>query len=157
MIIDDTNYQIGNKAMANVLLLYYHLLREGSINYAQTVYLDHDDFDGFKFLDVEVQESYSPEIDETLIREGAVTYLLCELNDVITEYYEDNTMQPLTEKIYKALKAQKNELIPEVDLLLKYVMVAETEFDFTEYNKILQGIYKKYGHGFFVSKLKARP
>lgn len=45
MEINSENCSVGNKAMANVLLLYFHILSEGGITNDQTVYLDTDFFD----------------------------------------------------------------------------------------------------------------
>ncbi len=155
MIIDNTNYEIGNKAMASVLLLYYHLLDEGGITNGQTVYLDPKDFNGFDYLGVEVIENTneSLDLDEALIREGAIIYLLCDLDDIIGEYDEDFHSQPFTKKIIEALKNHENSPIPEVAALLKHVSVAESDFNYAAYNQILQSIYRKYVHGFFTKKL----
>ncbi len=49
MIIDSSNVAIGNRAMAAVLLLYYHLRAEGGVTHDQTVYLTALDFNGFDF------------------------------------------------------------------------------------------------------------
>ena len=62
--------------MASVLLLYYHLIQENGFTNDQTVYIDTQDFDGFSFLDVKVDESYCVEIDELLLREGAIIFLI---------------------------------------------------------------------------------
>jgi hypothetical protein len=155
MIIDNTNYKIGNKAMASVLLLYYHLLDEGGITNDQTVYLDPKDFNGFDYLGVEVKEitNESLDLDEALIREGAIIYLLCDLDDVIGEYDKDFHSQPLTKKIIEALNDHEHTPIPEVASLLKHVLVVESDFNYTEYNQVLQSIYRKYVHGFFAKKL----
>ncbi len=159
MIIDHTNYEIGNKAMANVLLLYYHLLDEGGITNDQTIYLNQNEFDGFNFLATEVREKGNEGLDlnEALINEGAIIYLLCELNDIISEHDQDYRIQPLTQKICAALEVHQKDPIPEVGSLLKEILVAESDFHFTLYNKILQGIYKKYVHGFFAAKLTVNP
>ncbi|CCK76367.1 hypothetical protein OLEAN_C21910 [Oleispira antarctica RB-8] len=155
MIIDNTNYEIGNKAMASVLLLYYHLLNEGGITNDQTVYLDQNDFNGYDFLGLEVREGSGRnlDLDEALIREGAVIYLLCDLDDIIGEYEEDFHCQPQTKKIIGALKEHETSPISEVALLLELIAVPENEFNHPSYDLILQGIYKKYVHGFFVKKL----
>jgi len=154
MIIDDINYKIGNTAMASVLLLYYHLLNEGGITNDQTVYLDPKDFDGFKFLDVKIESSsnISLDLDETLIREGAAIYILCDLNDIIMEF-EDFQSQPEINKYIEVLKHHSDSPIVEVNLLLKLISTPEKEFDYSKYNEILQGIYKKYVYEFFVNKL----
>jgi len=156
MIIDNTNYQIGNKAMASVLLLYYHLLDEGGITNDQTVYIDPKDFNGFDFLSVKLKEStnLSLDIDESLIREGAIIYLLCDLNDIIGEYQKDYNSQPYTKKIINALSSLKDPAISEIKLLLNFVTVKESEFNYSEYNEILKVIYKKYVYNFFKQKME---
>ncbi len=155
MKIDDTNFETGNKAMASVLLLYYHLIDEGGITNDQTVYLDPKDFNGFDFLDVEVKEqaNWSFDLDEALIGEGAIIYLLCELNDIIGEYNEDFHRQPQTMKIIEVLKSHEYSPIAEVALLLNHVLVAEAEFNYQQYDVVLQSIYKKYVRDFFAKKL----
>lgn len=145
--------------MANVLLLYYHLVDEGGITNDQTIYLDPEDFNGFDFLGVEVREleCESLSLNETLIREGSIIYLLCDLNDMIAEYDKDYSEQPLTERICTALNAHEKTPIPEVGLLLKQVLVPESEFNYSAYNDILQSIYKKYVHGFIARQLASKP
>ncbi len=141
--------------MASVLLLYYHLLDERGIFNDQTVYVGSLDFNGFDFLDVKVKEEYNESLDinESLIREGAIIYLLCELNDVIGEFDDDFHSQPHTKKLIAALEKYSGPTIPEVSQLLKLLSVSEQELDYSTYNVILQGVYKKYVHGFFVKKL----
>jgi hypothetical protein len=56
MIIDNTNYEIGNKAIASILLLYYHLLNEGGVTNAQALYTAPNGFSVYELLDVKVQE-----------------------------------------------------------------------------------------------------
>ena len=82
-VIGLDNCSAGNRAMASVLLLYFHLLREGGITNDQAVYIDADDFDPFAYASVEVAPELDPEIDQALLREGAVVFLLCDLYDVI--------------------------------------------------------------------------
>ncbi|MDA9003982.1 hypothetical protein N9J26_00675 [bacterium] len=155
MIIDNTNYHVGYKAMASILLLYYHLLDEGGVTNDQTFYIDPNDFDAYSLLGVEIKESdnESLDIDEALINEGAAIFLLCDLNDMIGEYSDDYHGQSLTKKILEALQQHEHSLFPEVSELLKLVMVNESDFNFQCYNKILQAVYKKYVRGFFVRKL----
>ena len=153
MIIDSTNCEVGNKAMASVLLLYYHLLSESGITHAQTVYLDPADFNGFDFVGAQVSENENIEIDEALIREGAAIYLLCELNDIIVEYDEDFHIQPLFKRIVNTLKAQAASSIPEVEKILDQLLVPDLDLDYAKYNEILQGVYKKYVYGFFSKKM----
>lgn len=71
LTINSDNYQIGNKAMANVLLLYYHIISEGGITNDQTACIDTDDFNYYDFLDVELdEEGNNLDIDLFLIRKG---------------------------------------------------------------------------------------
>lgn len=155
MIFDSTNCDVGNKAMAQVLLLYYHLLDEGGISNDQTVYLDPAHFNGFDFLGSKVVEGAyeSLDLDERLINEGAVIYLLCDLNDTLAEYDEDFKSHPSYKKIVASLTPYKCAPIPELEELLEQMAVSEEEFDYSTYNQILQGIYTKYVRGFFKGKL----
>ncbi len=84
MIINDDNYIEGNKAVASALLLYYHLATEGCFCGDETVYIDPLLFNGFRYLNVVVEESHHPEINEKFLREAAIIYLLCDLNDMIS-------------------------------------------------------------------------
>ncbi len=155
MIIDNTNYEIGNKATANILLLYYHILNEKGITHSQTVYIDEKEFNGFDFIDVQVieQEKECLEIDERLLKEGSIIYLICELNDIVSEYEEDFHSKELTKKICKVLETHKDYPISEISLLLEQIMVVESEVDWSTYNKILDIIYKKYIEGLFLRKI----
>ena len=155
MIFDSTKCDVGNKAMASVLLLYYHLLNEGGISNDQTVYLDPADFNGFDFLGSKVVEGAyeSLDLDERLINEGAIIYLLCDLNDTLAEYDEDFKSHPSYKKILDSLIPYKCSPIPELESLLEQVSLSEEEFNFRAYNQILQGIYTKYVRGFFLDKL----
>jgi len=141
--------------MASVLLLYYHLLDEGGITHDQTVYVDPEDFNGFDFLSVRLKEdtNESLDINESLLREGAIIYLLCELNDIIGEYDKDFNSQPYTRKIINALSGLSVSPISEIKLLLDSISVPETEFNYSEYNEILKVIYRKYVYNFFKRKL----
>ncbi len=75
------------------------------------------------------------ELNEKLIKEGAVIYLICELNDMIVEYDENFLIQPHTKKIIEALKRQKEFIISEVSMLLKLVSVPEDTLNYNEYRK----------------------
>ena len=150
MIINNTNCEIGNKAMASVLLLYYHLVNEGGITNDQTVYLDPTNFNAYDFLGVAIADE-SLDLDGDLISEGAIIYLLCDLNDMIDE--EDFHTQSQTKEIIAALEGHQHSPVPEVALLLKQVSVSEAEFNYGEWSRLLQDIYKKYVHGFFAKKL----
>ena len=154
MIIDLNNPSIGNKAMASVLLLYYHLLDEGGITHDQTVYIDPKDFNGFDFLNVQVEDGLDLDIDVKMLREGAVIYLLCELNDMIIEHEPDFHRQPLTQKVLAALSSHEHAPIPEIADLLDNISLPEKDFDHFAHQKLLQRIYKKYVCGFLAGILE---
>lgn len=155
MIIDNKNYEVGNKAMALMLLLYYHLLDEGGITNYQTVYLNHSEFNGFDLLGVEIKEQAheSLDLDEELIRKGAIIYLLCDLNDIVCDNDHDFHQHEQTKKIIEALKEHEKSPIPEIASLLELISVKEPEINYSKYNEILQNIYKKHVHDFFAKKL----
>ena len=137
MIINEVNSYVGYKAMASVLLLYYHLLEDGGILNNQTIYIDQNDFNGFDFLGVEIQEPERMTLDlnENLIREGAIIYLLCDLDDWIGEYEQDFHLQPQVKKIVEALRDYQSSPIPEVALLFEHISRTAAECNFSEYNK----------------------
>jgi len=155
MIINDKNYQIGNKAIAAVLLLYYHLLNEKGFTNDQTIYIDPDDFDGFSFLDTTIkEEKMSLDIDQRFLREGAVIYLLCELNDMICEYDTDFLSQEFTQKIINALINKKATEVPEANSLVTLICTGEKSLNHSEFALSLEKIYKKYVVSRFQSFLR---
>ena len=103
---------VGNRAMASVLLLYYHLMREGGITNDQTVYIVSEDFNASDFVDVEVEDGL--EIDQKLIREGACLSLLCDLNDLIGEYGADYLSHPEVKELLRSLMSRGKETLPEL-------------------------------------------
>tara|TARA_B100000959_G_C14592641_1_gene464681 strand:+ start:18 stop:494 length:477 start_codon:yes stop_codon:yes gene_type:complete len=150
MKIGAENTMVGNEAMASVLLLYYQIVSGGGISNDETVYLDPNKFNGFSFLQVEVEESYYPDIDEALIRQGAVIYLLCDLNDMISEYDDSYLSQDITKKIIATEKEGKLSSIPEAEVLIDLVSVPEQTLDYEAYSEQRDLIYKKYVLGTFI-------
>ena len=145
MEINENNYHLGNKAMASVLLLYYHLLQEGGFTNDQAVYLDSDDFDGFSFIDTKIIENgCSLGLDEPLINEGAVIYLLSELNDMIGEYDEDYLKQDFTKKIINTLLNRKTHFVPEANDVVALRAKGEDTLSYDAYSTLLKTIYEKY-------------
>ena len=143
LIIEFEDCLAGNKAVAAVLLLYYHLAREGGFTNDQTVYLAETDFDPFLYLNVIVAEDLKNEIDETLLREGSVIYLLCELNDLVAEYEGDFMWQPSVRQILGAL-ANAWQVIPEVASIVQEVSLGESRLNFTSLGVKLQSVYENY-------------
>jgi hypothetical protein len=114
-----------------------------SVSNDQTVYIDRDDFDGFSFLDASVNENQMIlDIDESLIRKGAVIYLLCELNDMVGEFEEDYLSQEYTKKVISSLSNRERKSIPEVDSIVSMVIAGENTLNYPEYNARLEEIYK---------------
>lgn len=147
MIININNIDKGNKAMASVLLLYYHLAQEKGFNHAETVYIDPNNFDGFSYLQVTVQEdaNMSLDIDEKLLREGAIIYLLCDLNDSICDFDEDYLKDEYNLKIVKEFKSGNMSAIPEVSVLFAEILnIPEGKINYETYSNILSNIYIKY-------------
>ena len=142
---------VANRAMASVLLLYYHLLREDGFTNDQTVYVNADDFDSFTFLDVEVSEELAPDVDQTLLREGAVIYLLCDLYDLVGEY-EDNYLQfPFTERVRSARAAGHLAAIPEAEEIVDMISAGESLLDYKELAKRLAQVYERYVRARFLA------
>lgn len=134
----------GNKAVASALLLYYHLATEGCFCGDETVYIDPALFEGFRLLGVAVEEALQPEIDERLLREAAIIYLLCDLNDMISEHEESFHYCETTKNIIAAHKAGKMTAIPEVDEIFTLLESREADFNFERYSEILREIFSKY-------------
>jgi len=156
MFIDFDQCAIGNRAIASVLLLYYHLAREGGITHDQTVYLAQEDFDPFAFLDIQVADDQKSGIDQTLLREGAVVYLLCELNDQVTDYESDFLKQPFVRKILEALAARGEAAVPEVLAIVQELSLGEQQLNYASFSGKLQLIYEKYVTRTFKELARAR-
>ena len=142
MIIGEKNYSLGNMAMASVLLLYYHIVKSGGISNDETVYIDTQ-FNPYNFLDVVVDENYQTDIDQQLIREGAIVCLVCDLNDMISEYEDTYLEQLITQHIFSAYTNGLLSAIPEANELIDLVSNGPS-FDNGEYSSILKTIYSKY-------------
>jgi len=138
----------ANRAMASVLLLYYHLLREGGITNDQTVYISPDDFDPFAYLSVEVPKELS-DVDQELLRQGAAIHLLCDLNDMVGEYESDYLKQPFVRRIIAALSAEECVAIPEATAIAKEVASGEHLLNFQELAASLARVYERYVVGRF--------
>ena len=151
--IDGSNLKRGNAAMASILLLYYHLLEDGGFTHEQTIYLNDQDFDGFYFLEVKVCQ-YQAEINQQLLREGAIIYLLCDLNDVVSNYPHDFLSQPYTKKIMKHYTAGKMRAIRETEELFSLFKLSDTDFNYVKYQNILRQIYTRYVVARFQNMIK---
>jgi hypothetical protein len=144
MVIDSGNYERGNRALASVLLLYFHLLQEGGITNDQTVYLDEATFNGFDYLDVHVAPDQRMDIDQDLLREGAVVHLLCELNDMVAEHVDDFLKQPLFQRIVAEYADGRLSAVPEAEAILRMVLVGERSFDHDAYRRALALVFQRY-------------
>lgn len=135
------NSHVGNKAMASALLLYYQILSEDGITNDQTVYIDPDDFDGFSYLSVDVDDNLG--IDDEFLKEAAVVHLLCDLNDMIIDYEDDFWLQPLVKRITNSFSQGLLSTIPETVSLFENIEKHES-MDYVKYLEDLDNIYKKY-------------
>jgi hypothetical protein len=142
LFINEDNLQVGNKAIAAILLLYYHLLKEGGFTNDQTVYLSDMDFDGFTFINTRVLLNCESGIDELLINEGAAIYLICDLNDQIIDYEDNFLEQPFTQRIIAFHKANSQYFNSECSEIIQYVL--SDKFNYEVYKFQLANIYKKY-------------
>lgn len=137
-------FPAANRAMAAVLLLYYHLLREGGITNDQTVYLDPAHFNALEYLDVTVDASGAGEIDASLLREGAVVCLLCDLDDMVSEHEADYLQWSFTQAILQAHAQGRLAAVPEAALVIGEVERGMAHLDMVRYRALLQCIYGKY-------------
>ncbi|NVJ61741.1 MAG: hypothetical protein HWE27_15205 [Gammaproteobacteria bacterium] len=156
MKIGDLNYMEGNKAVAQALLLYYHLAREGCFSGDETVYIDPETFDGFRYLDVVVEDNYNPEINEKFLREAAIIFILCDLNDEITEHDDSFHYAEITKKAIAKHKEGLMTAVSEIDVIFSLLDSDEANFDFSKYNEVLREIYDKYIFGFFKQLANAK-
>ena len=134
----------GNRAMASVLLLYFHLLREGGITNDQTVYIDADDFDPFAYASVEVDLQLEPEIDQALLREGAVVFLLCDLYDVIGEHGSTYLELPWTARAIACLSEFGSASVPEVGPIVEMVAAGASSLDHRLLQVRIAEVYQRY-------------
>ena len=148
-LVISENYEQGNKAMACVLLLFYHLSEEGGFIGSETVYIDRDLFNGFDYINVSVADSNSNEISEELLRTGAVVYLLCDLNDMVCEFPDEFLDSSFTKKVIDILELKGCLIIPELNSIIKLFKATESEFDYRKYYAALELIYNKYVVGTF--------
>lgn len=141
----------GNRAMASVLLLYFHLLREGGITSDQTVYIDADDFDPFAYASVEVAPELEPDIDQSLLREGAVVFLLCDLYDVIGEFESSYLDLPWAARALACLSGAGRAAVPEVGPIVEMVASGASTLDHGLLQARIAEVYQRY----VVSRMRA--
>lgn len=144
------NCMVGNNAMACALLLYYHIARSNGFTGDETVFIDPEQFTGWRFLDVCVDENLQPDIDQRFLREAAVIYLLCDLNDLLIEYDDSFYNFAPVQKFTSACEAGALSAIPETNQLLAVLQCTKTDFNRLAYQDILQTIYDKYVGSTFI-------
>lgn len=140
---------LAGNLQTSALLLYYHLATEGWFSHDETVFIDPELFDAFRFLDVEVDEDHSVDIDQTLLREAAVICLLCELNDTISEHEDSFRSTPTVRKIVAAHAEGKLSAVPEASKVLELLESTEKDFDYARYHQVLELIFDQYVSGTF--------
>lgn len=137
--------QSGHRAIAWILLLYYHLLREDGITHDQTVYVDAEEFNAFESIALEVALDQQGEIDQQFIRRGAAIYLLCELNDMVTDYEADYLEQPFTQRVLNALASEAvRAAIADVSEIVKTVSRVQAPLDNAVFQSMLQEVFTTY-------------
>jgi hypothetical protein len=144
MLIGFDQAMSANRAMAAVLLLHYHLLREGGVSHDQTVYIDADHFDPFVWLDVELTAELAVDVDADLLREGAVIHLLCDLNDAVADFDADCLAQPLVARIFAAWRDGRLSAIPEAGDVVAMVAACRDGLDYPLLAERLAGIYQRH-------------
>lgn len=144
LLITNNNCQTGNKAMAWVLLLYYQLAKDKGVPNSQTVYVDPSEFDAFQLCTVVVDPGYAPDIDEKLIREGAVIHILCDLSDYIAEHEDDFLSYPFVQAAISAHKEGRLSAIPETDEVFGLMTADEPGFNHAAYKALFSAIYRQY-------------
>lgn len=90
-------------------------------------------------------DSDAPEIDTVLLRQGALLYLLCELNDMISDYEADYLEQPRTQRILTAYQTTGCAAIPELAAVMRLVQQPlQTRDDYAQYHQLCDTIYRRY-------------
>ncbi len=140
--INRQNIQVGQKAKTALLRLYSTLIEEQGFDHAQADFIDPDDFDGFSFLDVEVTEGV--DIDQRLLRQGAIIFLLCHLHDMIEEFDDDFLNQEFSQRIISQFRDGKMVAIPEVAEVMALIDTEDGTFDYKVYRGLLDKIYRYY-------------
>lgn len=142
--------------MAWVWLLYYFILKEGGITHSQTVYGDGFGFDPFVLCTVEVDDELAGEMDASLIQEGAIVHMLCDLNDWLDNDVIDQPMleevvsfleYPYVKRMLLAQKAGHLSAIPEFGEILQLLSVKHPVFPYEPYKKLLDTIVDRYVRG----------
>ena len=137
--INRENIQVGQKALTILFRLYSTLIEEQGFDHAQADWIDPDDFDGFSFLDVEVAEGV--DLDQRLLRQGAIIFLLCHLHDMTLEFGEDFYRQEFSQRIIRQFHKGRMAAIPEVAQLMATIDTDHGSFDYMAYREVLDKIY----------------
>ena len=139
---EDPDYGALNLATAQVTLFYYYLLEEGGITNDQTVYLDPALFNPIEYLNLDLPEDV--DINQELLREGALMHLLCDLNDIVGQFEDDYLSQPKTGEILNAL-ASCTWAQPHLERLIELVrQPLSTPTDFRQYRAELDQLNLAY-------------
>ncbi|WP_445362175.1 hypothetical protein ACJJIQ_13570 [Microbulbifer sp. ANSA003] len=154
MIINTENhFEVGNRAMSSVLLLYYHMIDEGGFANGQTAYINYDDFNGYEYIKVKLTEENGESlgINEHLLQQGATIWILCILHNHFTE---DDAYRPSRDnRLVKLLEEYGTRHIPEIYDYLNCILPPTTPFEFQIYSDVLTTIYEKYVKGFFIDHI----
>ena len=91
-----------------------------------------------------VSEDVSVDIDQALIRQGAMVYWVCEINDVVGEYDDSFHSHPYFTEVFEKLKQHCSAVYPEVASLLGLLAVEEDCLNYQQYNSAIKAVFKKY-------------
>lgn len=128
--------------MAASLLLYFHIARENGITNDQTIYLDSFDLNPFDLINIEFDKEILVDIDQDLVQKGAIISLICDLDDLISNYEDDFKSQEQFNKLYNALFSVKDK-VPGLRKLLSILWLDENNFDYSTYKQVLNEIVQK--------------
>lgn len=147
MIIDQSNCEVGRGAMMHAVFFYYQLLNEGGFSSGQTSYWLFEKYTVWEILDIVVNEpkGVSLGIDQTFIREAALIYILCMLENYYCEF-EPSEFPTENEKEYMILQQKGLVLIPELSLVLEAIKSTDPIL----FKNASETIFSKYVRGRFV-------
>ncbi len=133
---------------------YYQLIEEGGFCPEQTSYWLLEDYTCWELLDFEVDEpkGVSFGIDSNFIKEAAIIYIVCMLDNYYFEL-EEHEWPTTDDETINVLNIDGKKMIPELDELIQCVLPKSGKINFERYHAAQKLIYDKYVYGRFVSLL----
>jgi hypothetical protein len=154
VIIGERDFDIGKKIEMYAVYFYYQLIEEGSFSPRQTSYWLLEDFTCWELLDFEVVEpkGVSFGIDSNFIKEAAIIYIVCMLDNYYFEL-EEHEWPTADDETINVLNTYGKKVIPELHDLIQCVLPQSGKINFERYNAVQKLIYDKYVYGRFISLL----